>query len=206
MFLCADPVPGEWRFTPGFALAFLPAGATSPCSVGRTTSRHVAPPYDVKSRAYARDFAEVKRLGGAGAPTASTPEQTEIARFWVNSAPLMGNRIARTVAEDRHRGMRRSVGLLALANRALADRLQLELCHEVPRPLLAADHGGFHFRHATQVVLRHGRRLARDPTRHFLRPVHHGQHGGHHGAYRGRWEGSVRAGDEGREVLALLHP
>ena len=52
------------------------------------------------SRRYAADLNEIKRLGGDGVttPSARTPEQTQIALFWVESSPLQWNRIARTVA------------------------------------------------------------------------------------------------------------
>ena len=58
------------------------------------------PPPALTSRQYTKDFNEVKRLGGDDATTASdrTAEQTEIARFWLESSPSQWNRIARTVA------------------------------------------------------------------------------------------------------------
>ena len=61
------------------------------------------PPYRLTSRSYAADVNEVQRLGGDGVttPSARTPEQTQIALFWVESSPLAWNRIARTVSTAR---------------------------------------------------------------------------------------------------------
>ena len=70
------------------------------------------------SRRYAADFNEIKALG-ALTGSARTPEQTEIARFWVESSPLQWNRIARTVS--RGAGPWKQARLFGLLNLALAD-------------------------------------------------------------------------------------
>jgi hypothetical protein len=65
----------------------------------------------------------VKALGGDGVttPSARTPEQTEIARFWVESSPLQWNRIARTVAAATRLDPWEQARLFALLDMALAD-------------------------------------------------------------------------------------
>ena len=75
------------------------------------------------SAAYARDFAEVKAFGsdGVSAPSARTPDQTEVARFWIESSPLQWNRIARDVAERGGYDPWTSARLFALLNMSLAD-------------------------------------------------------------------------------------
>ena len=73
------------------------AGERSRRSCSRDSSQfRPGPPYAVTSRKYAADLNEVKALGGDGVttPSARTPEQTEIALFWVESSPLQWNRIA----------------------------------------------------------------------------------------------------------------
>jgi len=117
--------PGEWRFTPDRPFAFLPNwGKVPPFTAG---IEQFAPrgPYDLDSRAYARDLNEVKNLGGDGVttPSARTPDQTEIALFWVNSAPLQWNAVARDVTVDRHSrmGLWDTARLFAVLNMALAD-------------------------------------------------------------------------------------
>ena len=65
----------------------------------------------------------IKRLGGDDIVTPSdrTPEQTEIALFWVESSPLQWNRIARDVAGRKGLDQWRTARLFALENMALAD-------------------------------------------------------------------------------------
>ena len=53
--------------------------------------------------------------------SARTPEQTEIARFWLESSPHQWNRIARTVAAGSHLDPWDSARLFGLLNIALAD-------------------------------------------------------------------------------------
>ena len=116
--------PGEWRFTPGFPFALGPGWADVTPFVLRDSSQfRPGPPYALTGRKYARDFNEVKRLGGDDITTPSdrTAEQTEIARFWVESSPLQWNRIARAVARNRRLGLWESARLFGLLNMALAD-------------------------------------------------------------------------------------
>ena len=107
------PLPASTASRPGSTSRSRPAGRTSPRSCCSDSSQFRAdPPYDVTTRRYAADFAEVKRLGGDGVTTPSdrTAEQTEIARFWVESSPLQWNRIARNVSASQGsiRGRRRA--------------------------------------------------------------------------------------------------
>jgi hypothetical protein len=67
----------------------------------------------VKTRRYTDDFNEVKRLGCAGC-TERTPEQTEIALFWVENSPEGFNRIARTIADQKNLDAWETARLLAL--------------------------------------------------------------------------------------------
>jgi hypothetical protein len=77
----------------------------------------------VTARRYIADFNEVKRLGGDGVTTPSerSAEQTEIARFWVESSPLQWNRIARTVSAAQGLDPWEQARLFGLLNMALAD-------------------------------------------------------------------------------------
>jgi hypothetical protein len=114
--------PGEYRFTPGFSFAFAPGWADVTPFVLRDSSQFRAdPPFEVTTRRYAEDFAEVKRLGGDAVTTPSdrTADQTEIARFWVESSPLQWNRIARSIAGRLDPWAQ--ARLFGLLNMALAD-------------------------------------------------------------------------------------
>jgi hypothetical protein len=111
--------PGQYRFTPGFNFAFAPGwGDVTPSSQFRP-----GPPDAVTSAQYAKDFKEVKRLGGDGVttPSARTPDQTQVALFWVESSPLLWNRIARTVATQKRLDLWESARLFGLLDMALAD-------------------------------------------------------------------------------------
>ncbi|MFF5075855.1 vanadium-dependent haloperoxidase [Actinoplanes sp. NPDC000266] len=116
--------PGEYRFTPGSDFAFAPGwAAVTPFTLRTAAQFRPGPPYAVSSKPYARDFAEVKRLGGDGVttPSARTADQTQVARFWVESSPLMWNRIARQAAEGRSLDLWQNARLFGLLNMALAD-------------------------------------------------------------------------------------
>ncbi len=118
--------PGEYRFTPGFELlgVFLPEwGNVTPFVLKNSAQFNPGPPYAVTSAQYTADFNEVKRLGsdGLSAPSDRTEDQTQIARFWVESSPLAWNRLARGVALDRDVGLWESARLFGLLNLAMAD-------------------------------------------------------------------------------------
>jgi len=116
--------PGEYRFTPGFNFVFAPGWAdVTPFALQRSNQFRPAPPYRIASKKYADDFNEVKGLGGDDVTTPSlrTNDQTEVARFWVESSPLMWNRIARTVSQNQGLTPWENARLFGLLNVALAD-------------------------------------------------------------------------------------
>jgi hypothetical protein len=65
----------------------------------------------------------VKALGGDGTTTPSgrTVDQTEEALFWVESSPLLWNRVARSLAEQRRLDAWQAARLFGLLDIALAD-------------------------------------------------------------------------------------
>jgi hypothetical protein len=114
--------PGEYRFTPGTPFAFAPGwGGVTPFVLDDSSQFRPGPPYPVTGRKYAADLNEIKALGGDGVatPSARTPEQTQVALFWVESSPLQWNRIARTVSARLDPWAQ--ARLFALLNMALAD-------------------------------------------------------------------------------------
>ena len=116
--------PGQYRFTPGYTFALLPHWGSLPPFVLKDGTQYQPPaPYPINSKRYTQDYNEIKRLGGDGVTTASarTPDQTEIALFWVESSPLMWNRIGRTALLSHNLGMWENARLLALLNLGLAD-------------------------------------------------------------------------------------
>jgi hypothetical protein len=113
--------PGEFQFIPGFPFAVGPNwGKVTPFVLKSSTQFPPQPPYRLRSKHYARDLNEVKSLGAVNSTT-RTPEQTEIALFWVESSVLGWNRIARTVSEEHGLDLWDSARLFGLLNLASAD-------------------------------------------------------------------------------------
>ncbi len=119
--------PGRWRphpnpdppnppikdpkLAPGLAASMLPGwGNVTPFTLLSSSQFWLPGPPALNSAAYARDFNEVKNIGGQ-VSTVRTPEQAEIARFWFEG-PSAWYRITRTAAEAR--------GLDAMGQRAPA--------------------------------------------------------------------------------------
>ncbi len=116
--------PGEYRFTPDRPFAFAPGwGDVTPFVLRRSSRFRPGPPYAITGKKYAADVREVKALGGDGqtTPSARTPDQTQIAYFWLESSPLLWNRIARTVSRSQHLDLWENARLFGLLNMALAD-------------------------------------------------------------------------------------
>ncbi|TCM40373.1 vanadium-dependent haloperoxidase [Kribbella sp. VKM Ac-2568] len=116
--------PGEYRFTPGFPFAFAPTwGEVKPFALRSAGQFPVEPPFALGSKRYTADFNEVKRLGGDGitTPSARTADETQMARFWVESSPLLWNRLARQLATTRHLDLWQSARLFGLLDMALTD-------------------------------------------------------------------------------------
>src|SRR5438093_990976 len=100
-------------------------------------------PPALTSPTYARDFNEVKNVGGK-VSTVRTADQTEIARFWFEG-PGAWNTIARTVAVSRSLDARDSARLLALMNMAMADAyiagFRIRYVYDSWRPITAIREG-----------------------------------------------------------------
>ena len=78
------------------------------------------PPPSLTSELYARDYQELKRLGGKQS-TVRTPAQSEIARFWYEGSPQGWNRIARVIVAQRGLDRWEHARLFGLLNAAMAD-------------------------------------------------------------------------------------
>ena len=118
--------PGEYRLTPGFdpRFAFAPRwGEVDTFALRYASQIPIEAPYAINSAAYTADYNEVKRLGGDGVttPSARTAEETEIAQFWDESSPLLWNRLARQLAQERRLDLWQSARLFGLLDLALAD-------------------------------------------------------------------------------------
>ncbi|HZI45677.1 MAG TPA: vanadium-dependent haloperoxidase [Ilumatobacter sp.] len=113
--------PGEYKFTPGFGFAFAPKwGSVTPFALADSSQFASGPPYPLSSKRYAEDFNEVKAFG-ALEDSERSAEQTQIAKFWVESSPLAWNRMARTIAVGRGLDMWESARLFGLLNMGMTD-------------------------------------------------------------------------------------
>ena len=95
---------------------FDPFTLTSP------TRFRAPPPPALTSDRYTRDYNEVKELGGL-VSTKRTAEQTDLAYFYVETAPVLWNRALRGIATRYLRKSSDTARLFALANLATADAL-----------------------------------------------------------------------------------
>jgi hypothetical protein len=114
--------PGDWQPTPpAFAPALLPHwGNVIPFTLNSGSQFRTEGPPTLSSNSYAADFNEVKSLGSLDSTT-RTPDQTQIAHFWVEGSAAGWNRIARTVAAAEQNTLWENARLFALINLAMAD-------------------------------------------------------------------------------------
>lgn len=80
------------------------------------------PPPPLTSAAWARDYNEVKEIGGKGSIRRSA-EQTEIARFWEYSLPPIYYGVVRSVASQPGRDVTRNARLFAVVAQAMDDAM-----------------------------------------------------------------------------------
>jgi hypothetical protein len=121
-FACPqDTRPGEYQCTPGTPfIVFEVWENVVPFVLRHSAQYRPGPPLRVTTKRYAADFNEVKTLGEEGS-IARTPEQTEIALYWVENSPLKWNRIARILSVGRGLDLWENARLFGLLNMALAD-------------------------------------------------------------------------------------
>lgn len=113
---------GQWRPTPpGLLPGAAPQLATmTPWALVSPSQFRPAGPPALTSAEYTADFDEVREIGKIDSTT-RTADQTEIAVFWAANTVVLWNRIAASVAADRHLTSLENARLLALVNIASAD-------------------------------------------------------------------------------------
>ena len=115
-----NPPIRDAKLAPGFADSVLPGwGNVTPFTLLSASQYWLPGPPALSSPEYARDFNEVKSLGGQ-VSTARTAEQTEIARFWFQGPPAW-YRIARVASEGRKLDLWDSARVLGAVSLAMAD-------------------------------------------------------------------------------------
>jgi hypothetical protein len=98
-------------------------GDVKPFLMQSSSQFRSAGPPALNSPAYAADFNEVKPLGGDGVvtPSARTPTQTYIAKWWQSNPVASWNDVARQLIARNHLNAADSARLLAMQNLAAAD-------------------------------------------------------------------------------------
>lgn len=118
---------GQWQPTPpAYAAALLPQWPNvTPFALQRGSQFRPKGPPALNSFLFQLSYFEVDFLGRANSTT-RTPDQTQIARFWVDGSgtvtpPGHWNQIAQTVAIQKNNSLGQNARLFALLNVALAD-------------------------------------------------------------------------------------
>ena len=140
----ANPPIANPDMARGYAASVVPGwGNVAPFTLLSASQFWLPGPPALTSPIYARDFNEVKTLGGK-VSTARTADQTEIARFWFEG-PGAWNRISRAVAATRSLDARDSARLFALVNLAMADAyiagFKIRYVYDSWRPVTAIREG-----------------------------------------------------------------
>jgi hypothetical protein len=117
--------PGEWVPTGGVNDPFAWVARVEPFVLKSTSQFRTKGPKHLESRSYAREYNEVKDLGGNGTttPTLRTPEQTALAAFYTVNPVELFNRTFRVIAEARGLTLVEEARLFAMLNIAGADSL-----------------------------------------------------------------------------------
>ena len=115
-------LPGQWRpLPPANANSFAWISLVTPFTLRRADQYRIGAPYPLDSAAYAREFNEVKRLGGT--TSTHTTAQARIAS-WASVNPFsMLNRGLRDIAIKRHLSTSQQARLFVMTSMSTADSL-----------------------------------------------------------------------------------
>ena len=119
-----QPQPGPGVFEPIAATppVDVKLGKVRPFTYSSQSDYRPDPPYELTSKRYAKDVAEVQELGKASSTT-RTAAQTETVRFHTEQTFFQFNRTVRELAKARGLDLRESARLLGYVNVATADTM-----------------------------------------------------------------------------------
>ncbi|MGC5171276.1 hypothetical protein ACLQ2Q_11550 [Microbacterium sp. DT81.1] len=112
--------PGEWRPTtpePNNALAWL--SDVEPFTLESSSQLRTKGPYSLTSRAYARDYNEVKAIGAVDSPR--NEKQNTLAQLYAAHPPELFNRTFRVISEAQGLTLADEARLFAMLNLTTAD-------------------------------------------------------------------------------------
>lgn len=111
------------------------------------------PPPELTSERWARDYNEIKAMGGRRS-TQRSAEQTDIARFWITTLPPVYHGVVRSVAEQPGRDLTRNARLFAAVTQAIDDAMiavfDAKYHHGFWRPITAIRNGDLDGNDATE--------------------------------------------------------
>lgn len=142
-------------------------GGVKPFALSQGSQFRPGPPYALSSEAWARDYNEVRCLGGKTG-SARSEEQTQIARFWELVGPAAYSPLAQQIAAAKQLDLLDHARLLALVSMATADAavavFDAKYTYQFWRPITAIRNGDQDGNDAT----------TRDPTwePHLPTPMH----------------------------------
>jgi VCPO second helical-bundle domain len=142
-FTMPAPGPGVWELPPGQAPLVPWLSRLRPFTLRSPDQFRPGPPPALTSRRYARDFAEVERMGGA--VSARTPEQTLAARFYTTHPALQFATAYRELAARQGLDALQTARLMAMGSVAGADAqiacYDAKYTYEAWRPAFAIPRG-----------------------------------------------------------------
>jgi hypothetical protein len=120
----ASTDPGVWQLTPSCPAAggvFLQWRNLTPFGIANASDFRAAPPPELTSSQYTKDFDEVKRVGSKTS-TERPQDRSDVARFYAGSSPAyVMNLAARQLAAAQGRSLSHSARAFALINMAIND-------------------------------------------------------------------------------------
>ena len=120
--------PGVWRPTPPGNLPMLAPwlGNVTPFTLTRPSQFRAMPPPALNSPQYATDYIEAKAFGALN-DSARNADQTDLAHFWNANYTVLWNQVLRNIAGAHVNNIGDSARLFALADMAIADRINHRL-------------------------------------------------------------------------------
>ena len=123
MVMAADsyrPATAPGVYVPTVTPAAANWSQCKPWLMTRADQFRPGPPPKLASKAWARDYNEIKAIGSKNSTTRTT-EQTEIARFWETTGPAIYHSVVRSLADVPGREVTRNARLLAAVSQACED-------------------------------------------------------------------------------------
>ena len=124
------PIAGVWQITLPTGCAATAVGGSfynwqnvTPFAISKVQDYLLPEPPVIRSATYAKDYNEVKKVGGVGS-TQRPADRADVARFYAASSPAyVFNLAARQTATARNLSLSKNARLLALLNMASSDAL-----------------------------------------------------------------------------------